>query len=145
MPGNKIYKISRIFDKVKKFWYFGNIAQLKYHLELSDKYLVEAKTLMEYNQYLLGADALIRSDDEFNQLPKYVLGLAPERVDSHPYQQLISEAANKHIEVLQTLLLETPKQFVWTPEKAKATSIPLHDDLEQSLALRKKVSQLIIK
>jgi len=50
MPGNKIYRVSRVVDKIKKYWYFGNIAQIKYHLALADKYLVEAKTLMEYDQ-----------------------------------------------------------------------------------------------
>lgn len=73
MPGNKLYRITRIVDQLKKYWYFGNIAQIKYHLGLSDKYLVEAKTLFEYKQYLLATDALKRSSDQFSQIHQYVI------------------------------------------------------------------------
>src|SRR5260221_10615939 len=86
MPGNKIYRVTRVIDKLKKYWYWGNISQIKYHLGLADKYLVEAKTLMEYNQFLLAADALRRSDDEFAQLPTYIVGARHDVVDITMFQ-----------------------------------------------------------
>jgi len=67
MPGNKLYRIMRIIDELKKPLYFGSITRYKYHLSLADKYLVEAKTLFEYKQYLLAVDALERSDREFQE------------------------------------------------------------------------------
>src|SRR5450759_4493421 len=78
MPGSSLYKVSRVVDRLKFYWSWGNIAQIKYHLALSDKYLVEASTLMEYKQYLLGVDALRRSDAEFTKLPVYVAGAKKE-------------------------------------------------------------------
>jgi len=117
MPGNKIYKISRIVDRVKEYWYFGNLAQAKYHLSLSDKYLVEAKTLFEYKQYLLALDALTRSDDHFSQ-------------------QKNTEAAKAHIFVLESLLGQLPDTFQWTPEKETATQLPIAQKLQDSIKIR---------
>src|SRR5450759_5012191 len=68
MPGSSLYKVSRVVDLLKFYWSWGNIAQIKYHLALSDKYLIEAKTLMEYKQFLLGTDDLRRYDKEFVNL-----------------------------------------------------------------------------
>ena len=143
MPGNKLYKVMRIVDKVKRFWYWGNIGQIKYHLELSDKYLVEAKTLMEYNQFLLASDALIRSDGEFMQLPKYIDGAAKEGVDTVQLRQLVHQAADKHNEVLLFLLSSTPASVIWSPEKAAATTLLLHKALENSQQILVSVRQQI--
>ncbi len=118
MPGNKLYRVTRIIDKLKNYWYFGEIGQAKYHLGLADKYLVEAKTLFEYRQYLLAVDALQRSDDEFKKVPKNL------------------DAAEKHIEVLTQLLSIVPDAFTWTSEKAEATQLPLKNLLEASIRLR---------
>lgn len=139
MPGNTLYKVSRVIDQLKRFWYFGNIAQVKYHLGLSDKYLVEAKTLMEYNQYLLGADALARSDKEFMQLTKYLTGAMNEGIDITQLKQTVNEAAVKHLNVLSYLQTTVPPQFVWKPEKAAATQLSLLDDIKTSQAIRQEV------
>jgi hypothetical protein len=143
MPGNKIYKITHIVDQLKRFWYWGNIAQIKYHLGLSDKYLVEAKTLMEYNQYLLATEAMNRSDSEFRQLPKYVLGAKAEHVDITDLKKLISEAAMKHKETLSKLILTAPKEFTWTPEKAKPTELKPQGLLNDSINIRNSVVSII--
>jgi hypothetical protein len=139
MPGNKMYRISRIIDQLKRYWYWGNIAQIKYHLGLSDKYLVEAKTLLEYNQYLLASDALVRSDKEFMQLPKYVSSAKNEQVDVIKYKQLISQSGQKHKVILFTLITLVPTKFTWTPEKAKSTDLKLQEMLNGSVQLRGKV------
>lgn len=140
MPGNKIYKITRIVDVLKRFWYFGNIAQVKYHLGLSDKYLVEAKTLMEYNQYLLGADALTRSDKEFSGIPMNLAGAKNEGVDITALKETIRDAADKHIQVLSGLLTQVPMQFTWKPEKASSTDLNLGSMIQSSLKLRTSVA-----
>ena len=96
MPGNKLYKVGRVIDTHKRFWYFGSIAQTKYHLGLSDKYLVEAKTLFEYKQYMLGADALIRSNNEFNEIPHYIAKAKESGIDVTLLKATILYAAKKH-------------------------------------------------
>ncbi len=121
MPGNKLYRITRIIDVLENYWYFGNIAQQKYHSKLADKYLVEAKTLFEYKQYLLAVDALMRSDAQFRQLPK---------------NAAVREEAKKHIETLEELIQTVPPQFSWSPEKAAATQLKLKDLLTASITLR---------
>ncbi len=140
MPGNKLYRLTRIVDQLKKYWYRGNIAQTKYHLALSDKYLVEASTLMEYKQYLLGADALRRSDAEFATLPAYVAGAKKEGVDVHELQLLLAAAAGKHREVLTGLLPVVPPDFTWTPEKSKPTALPLSDIISASVGIRQRIA-----
>ncbi len=121
MPGNKLYKVTRIIDTLKKYWYFGTIAQAKYHLALSDKYLVEAKTLMEYKQYLLGVDALVRSDNEFKALQQ---------------TPIVKEAAAAHKKTLSELLITTPKTFIWSPEQSPATELNLGRMIQTSIDLR---------
>jgi hypothetical protein len=139
MPGNKIYRISRIVDLLNTYWYFGNIAQIKYHLNLSDKYLVEAKTLMEYKQYLLATDALIRSDNECKQVPLYVKDADLEKIDTSNLKTKIVGSMDKHEEVLKNLISITPIQFVWAPEKSKATTLLIHENLEKSRTIRKQI------
>src|SRR3989344_6985672 len=73
MPGNKFYTINQVIEKVSYFWYFGSFGQFKYNLKKADKYLVEAKTLFEYKQFLLGYQALKKSDGHFKEtLPKLI-------------------------------------------------------------------------
>ena len=139
MPGNKIYRVSRVVDKIKKYWYFGNIAQIKYHLALADKYLVEAKTLMEYDQYLLGSDALFRSDTEFKQLPITLEKAIHERIDIRLLQVKIADAGQRHKEILVELAQGVPDQFTWTPEKAAPTELKLRDLIKESLDIRRQV------
>ncbi len=139
MPGNKVYRVARIIDRLKKYWYWGNISQIKYHLGLSDKYLVEAKTLMEYNQFLLAADALKRADVEFGQLPTYLTHAKKENVDIVTLKKIITEAAIKHNDVLSTLARVVPAQFTWTPEKAKPTDLNLGEMLQAAQRLRTDV------
>jgi hypothetical protein len=139
LPGNSLYKVSRIVDRLKFYWSRGNIAQTKYHLALSDKYLIEAKTLMEYKQYLLGTDALRRSDKEFMQLPAYVAGAKKEGVNVSELQRLITAAAEKHTELLTGILAVTPDKFTWTPEKSKPTELPLGDMIKTSIGERQHI------
>jgi len=145
MPGNKLYRISRIIDTLKRYWYFGNIAQIKYHMQLSDKYLIEAKTLMEYQQYLLGSDALLRSDKEFMQLPAYVQRVKAEHVDVTIYKQFIREEGMKHEEILSSLIQAIPKEFTWTPEKATATHLNLNEMVGHSIDLRMNIMNTIFQ
>jgi hypothetical protein len=146
MPGNKLYKVTRIIDELKRFWYFGNIAQVKYHLGLSDKYLVEAKTLMEYGQYLLGADALKRSDKEFMMLPEYLSRAKSEGVDISKLIDIVAEAAAKHESVLVGLSLSVPETFTWTPEKAATTELQpgrmLHSSLDLRISIASRTASL---
>lgn len=129
MPGNKMYTIMRIIDRLKAYWYFGDIGQFTYHLSLSDKYLVEAKTLFEYQQYLLGVDALRRSSLEFDRLPGYLRNARTHGKDIRDFQNTISEAAFVHADVLTKLNDEVPMTFTWSPEKQASTVLPLRDML----------------
>jgi len=132
MPGNKLYKISRIVDQLNNWWYFGNIAQIKYHLGLSDKYLVEAKTLFEYKQYLLGVDALKRSTKQFQTLPLFVKQGISENKNMNSLISTISEAVVIHRSVLQEMKISCPEIFEWVPEKRAATELKLHDELDKA-------------
>ncbi len=145
MPGNKIYKISRIIDSVKAYWYFGDIAQVKYHLMLSDKYLVEAKTLFEYKQYLLASDALKRSYDQFSSIPESLYTAKAKNIDTSAFETLLVDSASKHIEVLNGISSQVPEQFVWTPEKDEATNLDLKQYIETSKLLRSEVLQKFIE
>lgn len=137
MPGNTLYRISRITDRLKSYWYWGNIAQIKYHLGLSDKYLVEAKTLFEYKQYLLAADALSRSDKELTNIPGLLQRGAKEGKDMTQLGETVREAMSVHMTVINTLKNQLPKEFIWRPEKASETTIRIDEILTSSYEIRR--------
>lgn len=140
MPGNKAYKITRLVDTIKQYWYFGNIAQIKYHMALSDKYLVEAKTLFEYNQYLLAMDALQRSSIQFSQIYPHLAAAKKEGKDISIFESMLRSEAEKHMEVLRILMDSIPQEFTWTPEKSASVELNIRQELEKSLQIRQSVS-----
>ncbi len=136
MPGNKMYRVTRLMDRMKAPFYFGNLSSFRYHLALSDKYLVEAKTLFEYKQYLLAVDALKRSDKEFSDVPQYLQKARKEGKDIRAFESLYNEAAQEHTRVLKSLLSTLPESFEWSPEKVASTTLSLKDMINTSIALR---------
>ena len=142
MPGNKIYRISRIADTLKSYWYFGNIAKVKYHLGLADKYLVEAKTLFEYKQYLLAVDALRRSSDHFKTLPVFLKNARGEGKDISQQKRTVNDAADLHIRVLEQAASAVPDEFLWQPEKAESTVLPMSSLIREAKSLRRAVKDI---
>ncbi len=53
MPGSIYYKLHLAWESVIEYWNFGDFGQFIYNLKQFNKYVVEAKTLFEYIQYLL--------------------------------------------------------------------------------------------
>ena len=133
MPGNKLYTVSRIIDRLKAFWYWGDIGQFRYHLTLSDKYLVEAKTLFDYKQYLLAANALARSDLQFSQTTVNLSSARDHGKDISVLRQTLLRAETAHESVVRILLTDTPGTFTWTPERKAASYLDIHSMLEHSL------------
>lgn len=138
MPGSKFYLLQQIKDTALQYWYFGNFGQFAYNLKQSDKYLVEAKTLFEYRQYLLGYEALKKSDLYFIHTLPYLRKAQNENKNINQSRLVLKEAALKHIEVLAKLGLELPKTFVWQPEKSLPTKLDLKNAVDQSIIIRKK-------
>ena len=137
MPGNKLYKVSRLLDEAKSWWYWGSIGQTKYHMELADKYLVEAKTLFEYKQYILARSALAYSNEHIAKVPLYIARASKEQKRVAEIQSLFASQLHTHIQVLEKLKLELPKTFVWTPEKEPATTLNLFDELTGAITARR--------
>ena len=136
MPGNKFYKFHEILEFVSKYWYFGNFGQFTYNLNESDKYLVEAKTLFEYKQYLLGYKAQQKSDKYFLETFKYLKNAKAENKDIAEKYSLLKNAAKKHTEVLINLKNIIPSEFLWQPEKSSLTKLNLKSDIENSINIR---------
>lgn len=139
MPGSKFYRISRILDTLKNYWYWGDIAQIKYHLGLSDKYLVEAKTLFEYKQYLLAIDALSRSSSHVTYVLPLLKNGTQDGKDTRLFVQMIKNAMVTHQEVLIMLRRDLPENFFWTPEKVTPSVLSLHKNLDDAIRLRVEV------
>ncbi|MEK7551094.1 MAG: hypothetical protein AAB532_00645 [Patescibacteria group bacterium] len=136
MPGNIFYKINLLKEKVMKYWYYGDFGQFFYNLKQSDKYLVEAKTLFEYKQHLLGLVALKKSNEYFVQIKPNLLSAKENNKDISENTDILSEAALKHTEVLDELKLELPEVFVWTPEKDNPTTINFKEILDEAINIR---------
>lgn len=144
MPGNKLYRIMRIIDELKKPLYFGSITRYKYHLSLADKYLVEAKTLFEYKQYLLAVDALERSDREFQKATPILQKASAEGKDVRLFVAQYLGAIGEHTRVLSDIRAHVPETFTWTPEKTDATKLPLSSLLTESLRIREEAKQALL-
>ncbi len=139
MPGNKLYTISKMVDKIKKYWYWGTIAETKYQLSLSDKYLVEAKTLFEYKQYLLATNALKQSDSALEHITTTLEKGNREGKDMSQLEHTVYEAMKLHIEKLEIMKEQLPSEFLWTPEKKEATQLLIDKMIDASIVLRQKI------
>lgn len=139
MPGSTFYKIHRIYEDGMKYWYFGNFGQFKYNLKQSDKYLVEAKTLFEYRQYLLAANSLKKSDNYFKNINQYLVKAKNEKKNIDQKQNLLKEASLRHIEILNEISNDIPEIFTWQPEKSSPTVLNLKQLINNSIDVRKEV------
>src|SRR3989344_5160596 len=138
MPGSKFYKINQAIEKLSYFWYFGNFGKTYYYQRLSDKYLVQAKTLFEYKQYLLAYKSLLKSNQYFEKIYPYLVSAKKEGKDISEKQEIFRQESLKHLEELIKLKNSTPKEFLWTPEKAKPTRLNIRSLIDTSENIRKK-------
>lgn len=136
MPGNKVYKLNLIKENLENYFYFGNFSQFNYNLKYSDKYLVEAKTLFEYKQFLLGTSALKKSDNYFENLKGNLEKAKSEGKDISQKREILKNVSQKHIEVLSKLKNEVPEKIEWRPEKISPTFINLWNDIKISISKR---------
>lgn len=139
MPGSKAYILSKVFDRAKNYWSFGSIAQSKYHMALADKYLVQAKTLFEYKQYLLALAALNMSDSEITKLPSFVSDGRSEKKDMSLISTVMREEMLVHENLLVRLKTDVPETFIWSPERVASSMLPIHAKIDASVELRKKI------
>lgn len=136
MPGSSFYKFHLVWEKVNKYWYFGNFGQLDYNLKLSDKYLVEAKTLFEYKQYLLAQESLKKSNNYFILSYRFLGKSKIEGKNISRKQQIFNEASKKHIEVLKLLKTLVPAKFDWIAEKEKPQQLFLWKIIDEGINIR---------
>lgn len=142
MPGNKLYKVTRVLDKLKNYWHWGSIAQVKYHMALGDKYIVEAKTLFEYKQYLLGLDALKRSDKEIAVIPLYVRRFQQEGKPIDQFIEIIKQEMFTHTLLLENIKSSLPIRFEWRDEKKEPILLPIHEYINESIAIRAQIKSI---
>lgn len=138
MPGSLPYGIHLVYEAASRYWYFGDFGQLNYSLKMADKYLVEAKTLFEYKQYLLGHKALKKSDQYFVKILPNLKSAEKNGKNILQKKAVFDEAAQKHIEVLLKMKNVAPSIFIWKPEKSTPTTLDLEETLSKSINLRKK-------
>lgn len=138
MPGNILYRFNLVKESLLKFWYFGDFGQFEYNLKKSDKYLVEAKILFEYQQYLLAFKSLEKSDDYFEKTLPYLLKAQKNEKNITVNKNLLKDAALKHIQILSRLAKDLPPTFIWTPEKDKPTTLNIKEKIDQSISIRAK-------
>lgn len=136
MPGSRFYKIQELTHEISKFWYFGSFGKFKYNLQSSDKYLVEAKTLFEYDQFLLGQNSLLKSDEYFSKLLSNINQSKLEGKNISGLIFLHNQARQKHMEVLLKIRDDVPDTFDWQPERKSAITIKLHEVIDRSIEER---------
>lgn len=136
MPGSIFYKLNLVKEKVMKYWYFGDFGQFDYNLKYSDKYLVEAKTLFEYKQYLFAYYALKKSDQYFKNIQPSLENARKQNKNITQRQNVLKSAGLKHVELLNFIKMVTPDNFVWNPEKAAPTNLNLEKAIKESIKIR---------
>jgi uncharacterized protein DUF5667 len=138
MPGNIFYNLNLFKESVLRFWYFGDFGQFTFHLKQSDKYLVEAKTLFEYEQYFLATGALKKSDEYFEKTLGFLDSAKKSQKNIEKNRELLRQAGLKHIEVLERLKNGLPEAVVWTAEKEEPKTLMLKNQIDRSISLRTK-------
>lgn len=139
MPGNTLYKVSRLFDEVEKIWSFGTIASLKYSINQADKALVEGKTLFEYSQFKLGTEAIARSDSFVRLLPSFIRKGVGEGKDMTELVNRINDQMVKHQEVLLLMKTQIPSSVSWNEERESPVSLSLSSTVSESITIRSQV------
>lgn len=137
MPGSIFYKLNLIQEEVLKYWYFGDFGQFKYNLTQADKYLVEAKTLFEYKQYLLGYNALNKSNLFYKKVKPALTSARKHGKDIVEKSQTFKRASQKHIEELEKMKKNIPEVFEWKPEKGRPSNLDLGGLISRSAEIRK--------
>ncbi len=136
MPGSVWYKVSLVKEMLSKYWQYGDFGQFDYNLKQSDKYLVEAKILFDYKQYLLGYSALLKSDKYFIQIPKHLESASKNGKIINDKKKIFIEASLKHTEELKKMKDSVPEVFTWTPEKNEPTVLMLSKTINSSIEKR---------
>lgn len=139
MPGNKLYRVSRFIDEVKRYWYWGNLSSYRYYLGQSDKALVEAKTLFEYRQYLLAVNALGRSNDALQRVPDSLKQAKNEGKDIEKYKEEFGSAMDEHKRLIAAIKEDLPEVFTWTPENSNPVVLSIHEALSQAVRKRNEI------
>lgn len=139
MPGSSLYKVHILYENISKYWYFGDFGQFKYDLRYADKYLVEAKTLFEYKQYLLAYSALEKSNYYFSKISGDLKKAQGSNKNITEKENIFQEASGKHIETLESLKTEVPAKFVWIPEKGNPSNLNIHKLIDDSIKIRESV------
>lgn len=137
MPGNKLYPLQVLVDGIQGIVAFGDFSRFKYFLGQSDKYLVEAKTLFEYGQYPLAIKSLERSNYNFQKIYPNLINAKKNKKNIKEKNDIFVSAKMKHIEVLNKLLNEIPKEFLWKDENKEAIALSLQEEIKKAIDLRK--------
>jgi len=138
MPGSIFYRLNLIREEILRYWYFGDFGGFHFNLKQSDKYLVEAKTLFDYKQYLLAHKALQKSDKYFGKIYPNLLSAKNNGKNISEKKKVLKRAAQKHIEELVKIKDDAPATFNWTPEKEKPTTLNIWESIDKSIKLRQK-------
>lgn len=136
MPGNSLYKLRLLSEAVNKYWSFGDFAQFKYNLNQADKYLVQAKTLYEYKQYLLGYQSLEKSNSFIKEADRWLRSAQKNNKNTSEKEKILISALQKHREVLLELQNTIPETVEWRPENGQASSLELKKQIVDSIKIR---------
>jgi hypothetical protein len=137
MPGNKLYQLNLIKDTLQGYLVFGDFAQFKYNLHQSDNYLVEAKTLFEYNQYPLAMRALVKSNEYFLKLSLNLSSAKKNGKNIKEKEKIFKDARLKHTEILEKLLLIAPESFIWQDERMPSVNLNIKRKIGNAIKIRK--------
>lgn len=136
MPGNALYKIRQVIERLQEHWYFGDMAKVKYHLKMADKYLVESKTLFEYGQMKLAVAALNKSNYYFANAVLYERDVTRDKKDDGTQKNQLKEAGEKHIAVIDDLQKVLPEKIEWQEEKKEKEELSLMMLFKQAKVIR---------
>ncbi len=139
MPGSTFYRPHLLWEIISKYFYFGSLGQFKYNLGESDKYIVEAKTLYEYGQYMYASNSLNKSNEFFKNSLDSLNNAQKENKNVSLQRELLKGAALKHIEVLGKSESFLPEVVVWSPEKVKPKTIYIKKDIDVAISIRRKI------
>lgn len=141
MPGSTQYKILEAHKYIMQYWHFGSFSKYIYHLKETDRKIVEAKTLFEYNQYPLAIAALEKSDTHFKKVFESMEKARKEKKDISQKKVQFAIITQKHREVLENLKKNVPSHYTWIAEQNQSINLDIFAKINSSINLRRKLSK----
>lgn len=132
LPDSPFYKLKALRDKILLLFTRQGEDKAKMYLSLADKRLGAVSALSEGNQLNLAVSTLTKAEKYLLQSVEETVLLQKQGKDVKSLLLTLTKAANKHLEVADSLILKTDNQNRLTVDETKRLTLQLQERITQA-------------